>query len=473
MLLSRDAFLSCAEATLAALGGPILEAISHHGRPDVATLAEAFGAGGARSATELIQELCPGPLTNIGFAAMVMRELLGARDEVLAAEVSEATVVTGNAHVSGSLKVTAPFVVLGDLDVEGVIRDTGPDSTVVVVGRCTAWGLRASGNFLVLGDLVVRDAIQGVHNDESLVVAGALETRFLDEYDHDVTVYGEMRVKHRFELGRSGEESASLASVFLAPGLYDIDLSEIDHETLFERISRNEAVFTETPQPRQMREPDAPTDEELQGIDVAGIVARAPVQVSAKSVLYAQRKTGEVWFEGSGDFRVLIYDGEKFLGLEPSPAVKATRASERVTLWRKRGDRFLEIERFEAIVQLHVGYNNGRKTTLRFAFDSADAAMREVQRLEARYMGDFLRVTTAIPGRGPLERELSKYANGKAEYTSAIIRGTTLVTREGVRKTFDDEASALLALEDWLAEKRQAGFDLKILEWIPFGLLAR
>ena len=41
-----------------------------------------------------------------------------------------------------------------------------------------------------------------------------------------------------------------------------------------------------------------------------------------------------------------------------------------------------------------------------------------------------------------------------------------------MRKTFDDEVSALLALEDWLAKKRQAGFDLKILEWKPFGLLA-
>ena len=92
--------------------------------------------------------------------------------------------------------------------------------------------------------------------------------------------------------------------------------------------------------------------------------------------------------------------------------------------------------------------------------------------MEARYTGDFHRVTTEVPGRGPLERELFKYANGKSDYTSAIIRGTTLVTRDGVSKDFDDEASALRALEDWIAEKRQAGFDLKILEWKPFGLLA-
>ena len=155
-----------------------------------------------------------------------------------------------------------------------------------------------------------------------------------------------------------------------------------------------------------------------------------------------------------------------------SPALEATRASERVTFWRKRGDLFLEIERFEAIVQVHAGYNNGSKTTLRFAFDSTGEAAREVRRREARYTGDFLRVTTGIPGRGLLERELYKYANGKSDYTSAIIQGTTLVTRDGVSKTFDDEASALMALEDWLAQKRQAGFDLKILEWKPFGLLA-
>ncbi|OJH33490.1 hypothetical protein [Cystobacter ferrugineus] len=472
MQLTKDAFLAQAEATLTRLDGPVLAAISHHDEPDVATLASAFGADKARSVTEFIQELCPGPLTHIGLAAVVLRELLEARDEVLDGEVSTPTVVTGHARVSGSLSVTAPLVVLGDLEVGGVIHDAGPDSTVVVVGRCTAWGLRTSGNFLVLGDLVVRDAIQGVYNDESLVVAGALETRFFDENDHDVAVHGEERVKHRFEQGRSGEEAASLASTFLVPGLYDVDLGELHHDELFERISRNEPVFTETLQPRQEKEPDEPTAEELQGIDVAGIVARAPVAVSARNIYYAQRKTGEVWLDGSGEFPVVIFDGEKFLGLEPSPTLAVTRASERVTFWRKRGDLFLEIERFEAIVQVHAGYNNGRKTTFRFAFDSADAAVRTVRGLEARYTGDFLRVTTEIPGRGLLERELSKYANGKSEYTSAIIKGTTLVTRDGVNKTFDDEVSALLALEDWIATKRQAGFDLKILEWKPFGSLA-
>ncbi|MDC0710185.1 hypothetical protein POL68_17035 [Stigmatella sp. ncwal1] len=473
MILTKDAFLSQANATLAGLNGALRDALSHHGEPDIAPLARAFKKGGTCSATEFIQTLCPGPLSHIGLAAMVMREQLKARDEVLGEDVSEATVVTGHARVSRSLSVTAPLVVLGDLEVEGVIHDSGPDSTVVVVGRCTAWGLQTSGNFLVLGDLIVRDAIQGVYNDESLVVAGALETRFLDENDHDVSVQGEVRVKHRFKNGRSDEAAASQSSVFLVPSLYDVDQNELHHDELFERISRNEPVFTEAPRPQEVREPDAPTAEELQGIDVAAIAARAPVAVSQRNILYAQRKTGEVWLEGSEALPVALYDGEKFLGSEPMPALEETRASERVTLWRKRGDLFLEIERFEAIVQVHAGYNNGQKTTLRFAFDSADAASREVRRLEARYTGDFLRVTTEIPGRGPLERELFRYENGKSEYTSAIIQGTTLVTRDGHRKTFADEASALLALEEWLDSQRRSGLELKILEWKPFGLLAK
>ncbi|WP_375754355.1 hypothetical protein [Corallococcus exercitus] len=52
--------------------------------------------------------------------------------------------------------------------------------------------------------------------------------------------------EHRFENGRSGEEAASRASAFLVPGLWNIDLGEIDHDELFERIRRNEPVFTET-----------------------------------------------------------------------------------------------------------------------------------------------------------------------------------------------------------------------------------
>jgi hypothetical protein len=471
MALSKDAFLAQAEATLAALDGPVRDALSHHGEPSVASLTGAFGKDASRSPASLAEALCPGPLTDIGFAAVVMRELLEPKDEVLDASVSEATVVTGNARVSGSLNVTCPLVVLGNLEVEGVIEDCGPDSTVVVVGRCVARGLQTSGNFLVLGDLVVRDVIQGIYNDDSLVVAGDLSTRFLDENDHDVSCYGELRAEHHFENGRPGDEAASLASVFLVPGLYDIELGELHHDTLFERIKRNEPVFAETAKPRQVREPDEPTAEELEGIDVAGIVAKAPVRAGATDVVYAQRKTGEVWLLRPGAFPLTIFDGEKFLGQGPSPDLHATRASERVTLWRKRGDLFLEIERFDALVQVHAGFNNGSKKTLRFAFDGPDAAAREVRRLEARYAGDFLRVTTDIPGRGPLERELSKYGGAKAEYTSAIIQGTTLVTRDGERRSFDDEASALQALEDWLAEKRRAGFDLKILEWKPFGLL--
>jgi hypothetical protein len=470
--LGRDIFLSTAKAVLAALDGAVCEALSHHSEPSAASLAKGFGRDVSRSAVALASALCPGPLTGIGLAAVVMRELLEPRDEVLVSPVSGATVVTGSARVPGSLRVRSTLVVLGDLAVEGTIVDCGPDSTVVVVGSCFARGLQTSGNFLVLGDLVVRDVIQGVHNDESLVVAGDLSARFLDENDHDVACYGEVHAAHQFENGRSDEEAASLASVFLIPGLIDVDLGEIDYDQLFERVERDEPVFAETPQPRRRREPDGPTAEELEGIDVDAIVARAPARADHNDIIYAQRRTGELWLLRPGAFPLHIYDGEKFLRSERDPVRAAAKASERVTLWRKRGDLFLEIERFDAVVQVFAGHNNGSKTTLRFTFDDPDAAAGEVRRLEARYAGDFLRVTTEIPGRGPLERELAKYV-GKAEYTSAIVAGNALVTRDGEIRQFDDEASALCALEEWLFEKRQAGFELKILEWKPFGLLGR
>ncbi len=153
------------------------------------------------------------------------------------------------------------------------------------------------------------------------------------------------------------------------------------------------------------------------------ILARAPVKVRAGDILYAQRKTGEVWLEGSGQFPVVIHDGEKFLGLEPSPALDVARASEHVTLWLKRGDLFLEIERFEAIVQVHAGYNNGSKTTLRFAFDSTDATARAVRRLEARYTGDFLRVTTELPGRGPWSESFPSTPTGRPSTRRPSSRG--------------------------------------------------
>ncbi|WP_375744150.1 hypothetical protein NR800_04695 [Corallococcus interemptor] len=472
MILSQNEFVPRAEAVRARLEGAVLEALSHHGEPSVPDLAGVFRKSAQRSPAQVAKALCPGPLSPIGFAALVMRELLTPEDAVLEGTVAEARVITGNARAAGSLRVTAPLVVLGDMEVAGVLEDCGPDSTVVVVGRCSAWGLQTSGNFLVLGDLVVRDAIQGIYNDDSLVVAGDLTTRFLDENDHDVTCYGEVHAEHHLKNGRSGDKAASLASTFLLPELWDVDLGELHHDALFERIQKGQPVFTDTLQPPRVREPDAPTAEELQGLDIEGIAARASENARAKDVVYAQRKTGEVWLMRPGSLPLQIFDGEQFLGKEPPPELDVKqRASERVTFWRKRGDLFLEIERFGAVVQLHAGYNNGSMRTFRFAFETPDAAAREVRRLEARYEGDFLRVTSGVPGRGPLERELANYGGPKTEYTSAIVDGTTLVTRDGERQRFDDEASALSALEDWIAGKRHAGFDLKILEWKPFGLL--
>ncbi|MGE6761737.1 hypothetical protein ACQKGO_27245 [Corallococcus interemptor] len=471
MLLSQNEFLSRAEAVRTRLDGAVLEALSHHGAPSVSGLASAFRVPRLEP-IQLIQALYAGLLSPVGFAAVVMRELLAPEDAVLEGTVSEARVVTGNARASGSLRITAPLVVLGDLEVAGVLKDCGPKSMVVVLGRCTAWGFQTSGNFLVLGDLVVRDAIQGIYSNDSLVVAGDLTTRFLDEDDHDITCYGKIHAEHHLENGRPDETAASLASTFLLPELWNLDLEELDHEALFERIQKGEPVFTDTLQPAQVREPDAPTAEELQGLDIDGIVARAPESAHAKDVVYAQRKTGEVWLMRPGIRPMQIFDGSRFLGQEPQPALDVKqRASERVTFWRKRGDLFLEVERFGAVVQLHAGYNNGSMRTFHLAFETSDAASRELRRLEARYAEDFVRVTTGVPGRGPLERELANYSGPKAQYTSAIVEGTTLVTRDGERQQFDDEATALGALEDWIASKRQAGFDLKILEWTPHGLL--
>ncbi|NBD13090.1 hypothetical protein [Corallococcus silvisoli] len=474
MPLTQTEFLPRAEATLTRLDGAVLDALSHHGEPTVESLAQVFDEEDSLTPASLIQALCPGPLSPVGLAALVLREVLAPEDAVLDGSVSETRVVTGNARAPGSLLVTRPLIVLGDLEVAGVLEDQGPDSTLVVLGRCSAWGLQTSGNVLVLGDLQVRDVIQGVYNDDSLVVAGDLSTRFLDENDHEVACYGQVHAEHHLENGRSGDDAASLASTFLLPALWDLDLGEIHHDALFERIRRSEPAFTDAPQPRQTREPDAPTAEELEGLDIEGIAAQASKKARAKHVIYAQRKTGEVWLLSPGNFPLQIFDGKQFFGKDAPPALDVKqRASERATFWRKRGDLFLELERFGAVIQLHAGTNNGSMRTFRFAFGTADAAVLELRRLEARYEGDFLRVTSEIPGRGPLEREFAKHGGPKAEYTSAIVQGATLITRDGSQERFGDEASARSALEDWIAGKRQAGFDLKVLEWSPSGLLGK
>ncbi|RKH72498.1 hypothetical protein D7W81_05745, partial [Corallococcus aberystwythensis] len=120
MTLSKSEFLARAEATLAGLEGAVLEALSHHGEPSVDSLAGVFKGEAPLRPEELAEALCPGPLTDIGFAAVALRDFLPRVDAVLETEVSEARVVTGNAHAPGSLLVTCPLL--------GAVPDLRPEN---------------------------------------------------------------------------------------------------------------------------------------------------------------------------------------------------------------------------------------------------------------------------------------------------------------------------------------------------------
>ncbi|WP_338871126.1 hypothetical protein [Myxococcus stipitatus] len=101
--------------------------------------------------------------------------------------VTEPTGLLGDLHVKGDLNLQASLVVVGTLTVEGVLTD-GAETKLVVLGDVRCRALNTSGWMTILGGLAVEHALHGRYNDDSLEVLGALTAGIIVSNDH--LIYG-------------------------------------------------------------------------------------------------------------------------------------------------------------------------------------------------------------------------------------------------------------------------------------------
>ncbi len=103
----------------------------------------------------------------------------------------------GNLEVDGSLDIGRPFAVTGNLIVHGVLRDSGNDSLINVLGDVRCHGLYTDGELNVRGDIHARDVVLGYYNDHVLS-AGAIHARVVIEDEHGVNA--SVHAEHHFDI---------------------------------------------------------------------------------------------------------------------------------------------------------------------------------------------------------------------------------------------------------------------------------
>lgn len=104
--------------------------------------------------------------------------------------------VSGSLTMNGSLSVVAPLIVCGDLVVDGVLSDCGPQSKIVVLGSLSCGAMRTTGEIWVLGSLKAARYVWGHYNDNVLEVVGTVRAAYVLSDDHAIEAAG-YDVQHR------------------------------------------------------------------------------------------------------------------------------------------------------------------------------------------------------------------------------------------------------------------------------------
>jgi len=238
------ALRAAAEAALAEITDPLQDAIAYHGAATPEQLVAT--ATGKPSWSTIAGALIHGPQSQPALFALALARLIApasaTHDGDL--EITTPTIIAGDLHVRGNLQITSALWVLGTLRCDGLVRDCGPDSHVVVAHDLFATGVRASGELCVLRDLDAR-VVQGVYNDNSLVIAGDLDADIVFEDDHDVVVCGVERVKAHAKLDMSFGEQLATIERWLAPGFLRDEALDID--ALVAALVRGEPAILAAP----------------------------------------------------------------------------------------------------------------------------------------------------------------------------------------------------------------------------------
>ncbi|WP_241759286.1 hypothetical protein [Pyxidicoccus parkwayensis] len=143
----------------------------------------------------------------------------------------------GDFTVKKNVILSGPLLVTGNLTVEGVLHNVGPEGLLVVGGSLRATGLDTSGEVLVGGDVEAR-VVWGHYNDHSLRVGNVLKADVVIEDDHDVQAL--VKSRHHFERDEFDESDAALKKVFVREAFSSEGL---DRYKLFNLLRKSRAVL--------------------------------------------------------------------------------------------------------------------------------------------------------------------------------------------------------------------------------------
>ena len=246
--LDADKACTVAKRLLAQFQDERLDALTHHDAVNLDRMRALIEQ--ASSWEELAEELVHGSPTMPALLAHVLAQMLGEQEPVLAAEgmsVEQPTIIAGSLYVEGPLEISNALWVLGDCVCEGVVRDEGPDSHVVVLGDLRTPGLITSGEFSVWGSIETL-MLLCQHNESALVVAGNVEARIVYEDEHDVAIYGSLDAQLHASADMEDHERFALIASWIEPHhIIDPDNFEIDLEGLAEALNQGDDPILAAP----------------------------------------------------------------------------------------------------------------------------------------------------------------------------------------------------------------------------------
>ncbi|WP_233585148.1 ankyrin repeat domain-containing protein [Corallococcus sp. CA054B] len=140
--------------------------------------------------------------------------------------------VRGDLVVKGDVHVERPLLVTGNLTVEGVLSNAGPEGLLVVGGSLRASGVDTDGELIVGQDLEAQ-VVWGHGNDAALRVGGVLKAEALIADDHDVQA--RVTARHHFASGDFDATDASLQDFFVPKAFAR---ARLDRERLFNALRK-------------------------------------------------------------------------------------------------------------------------------------------------------------------------------------------------------------------------------------------
>lgn len=134
-----------------------------------------------------------------------------------------AAFILGDVRILGNLSLSAPVLIAGSLEVNGVIIDSGDDSLLGVATSVKAKSIISDGAFWVGEDIHVSDLLLGHYNHQTLAAGGHVKARLLLLDDHDFQ--GHATAEYRLDLDNA-PTSAETKKITQYLGTWAIDKSE-------------------------------------------------------------------------------------------------------------------------------------------------------------------------------------------------------------------------------------------------------